>query len=92
VLIHAGDFTLLGLPKKVAEFNSFLKALPHQHKLVIAGNHDIPFDEANFSKLGPVFGLPCDIDPKAVKALLTDCTYLEDESVTIEGTSYDPVA
>ena len=44
VLIHAGDFTYEGTPKQVSKFCTQLKSLSHPTKIVIAGNHDIPFD------------------------------------------------
>ena len=32
VLVHAGDFTNIGLPKDVEKFRKFLDSLPHPHK------------------------------------------------------------
>ena len=44
VLIHAGDFTRRGTVDEVRKFNSFLKSLTNiKEKVVIAGNHEIPF-------------------------------------------------
>ena len=48
VLVHAGDFSNVGLEKDVISFNRWLGELPHAHKVVIAGNHDIPFDAENY--------------------------------------------
>jgi hypothetical protein len=45
ILIHAGDFSYTGLQKEVDEFCTFLDALPHRTKIVIAGNHDISLHE-----------------------------------------------
>jgi len=44
VFIHAGDFTRAGNPSEVREFNSWIGKLPHKHKIVIAGNHELSFD------------------------------------------------
>lgn len=44
IFIHAGDFTACGGEEEVKEFNEFLGQLPHEHKLVIAGNHELSFD------------------------------------------------
>lgn len=44
VLIHAGDFTRCGHMSEVRQFNKWLGTLPHKHKIVIAGNHEISFD------------------------------------------------
>lgn len=42
VLVFAGDFTSSGRGNntETSEFNSWLHSLPHQHKLVVAGNHE----------------------------------------------------
>lgn len=44
ILIHAGDFTRCGHVAEVKEFNEWLAAQPHKHKIVIAGNHELSFD------------------------------------------------
>uniref|UniRef100_A0A336LFB0 CSON010335 protein n=1 Tax=Culicoides sonorensis TaxID=179676 RepID=A0A336LFB0_CULSO len=44
IFIHAGDFTRCGGKDEIIEFNQFLETLPHKHKLVIAGNHELSFD------------------------------------------------
>jgi len=69
VFIHAGDFTGRGQLEQVRAFNSWLGELPHKHKIVIAGNHELEWDS----------------DSKDLKSELTNCTYLEDSSVEIHG-------
>lgn len=69
VLIHAGDLTERGTRQSVAEVAGFLRALPHRHKIVIAGNHDFLFQE----------------EPGLARALMKGLTYLQDEEVTIDG-------
>ncbi|CAG9821779.1 unnamed protein product [Phaedon cochleariae] len=44
IFIHAGDFTKCGQKQEVIEFNDWLGTLPHKHKIVIAGNHELSFD------------------------------------------------
>ncbi|XP_014210072.1 metallophosphoesterase domain-containing protein 1 [Copidosoma floridanum] len=44
VFIHAGDFTKCGSLKEVIDFNNWIGKLPHKHKVVIAGNHELSFD------------------------------------------------
>ena len=51
VLIHAGDFTRCGNLQEVREFNKWLETLPHKHKLVIAGNHELSFDPEIHKKI-----------------------------------------
>eukprot|EP00033_Pygsuia_biforma_P001999 GCRY01002224.1.p1 GENE.GCRY01002224.1~~GCRY01002224.1.p1 ORF type:complete len:203 (-),score=27.10 GCRY01002224.1:1376-1984(-) len=87
VLLHAGDFTNIGEPKDVKSFNSFLEDFPHTEKFVIAGNHDLVFDEEQYAVLAMRYhqnrGGP--FDPAAAKRLLTSCCYLENEAAHIGG-------
>jgi len=69
VLIHAGDFTKRGSKDDVRDFNAWLGTLPHEYKLVIAGNHDFWLYRNQ---------------AKAQKAL-SNCVYLQDSFVNIEG-------
>ncbi len=69
VFIHAGDFTDLGEGDDIVLFNEFLGTLPHKHKIVIAGNHEGTFEW----------------HPKESRRLLTNCIYLEDSEVSING-------
>eukprot|EP00128_Syssomonas_multiformis_P009588 Colp12_sorted_trinity150504_noHs@30605 len=85
VLLHAGDFTQEGKQKDVEAFNEWLGKLPHKHKIVIAGNHDISFDEGAYPNLWRRFGHKTMADPKKLKASLTNCTYLEDSGCIVEG-------
>ena len=43
--MHAGDFTRCGHLQEVRDFNNWLGTLPHKHKIVIAGNHELSFDQ-----------------------------------------------
>lgn len=45
VLVHAGDMTNRGTFNEIARFGAELRALPHKHKVVIAGNHDFFFEK-----------------------------------------------
>ena len=67
VLLHAGDFTKKGTPQQVSHFNKFLQSLPHEHKVVIAGNHDLLFDLENWDRLRERFMLPKTIDVVSFK-------------------------
>ncbi len=69
VLLHAGDFTMIGRPEKIIDFTAFLESLPHKYKVVIAGNHDLLFEK----------------QPAVAQNLLRNCIYLEDSFVEIEG-------
>jgi predicted phosphodiesterase len=72
ILIHAGDLTRHGTLVDVLEFNDYLGTLPHPHKIVIAGNHDFCFEN----------------DRGACEELLTNCIYLQDQEVIIDGVKF----
>jgi predicted phosphohydrolase len=70
VLIHAGDVCAYGLMEEVVRTMHWLARQPHRHKVLIAGNHDWPFE----------------LSGDAVRALVPPgVTYLQDSGVTIEG-------
>jgi Icc-related predicted phosphoesterase len=69
ILLFAGDMCGRGRLEEVREFGSWLAALPHKHKIVIAGNHDWPFER----------------EPEEARKALGDVIYLQDQQVTIEG-------
>ncbi|MBP6839688.1 MAG: metallophosphoesterase [Kofleriaceae bacterium] len=71
VLVHAGDLTARGTLPQLRAVADWLAALPHRHKVVIAGNHDFALQR----------------QPGPARALFTDAglTYLEDEEVTLDG-------
>lgn len=89
VLLHAGDFTLHGAPGEVRDFNEWLGTLPHKHKVVVGGNHDLTFDEdwyeANTEDWLRKTGEAEKADCSEVQKLLSNCTYLRDELLEVEG-------
>lgn len=71
ILIFAGDMSDCRTDRGVADFNNFLKTLPHPHKIVVGGNHDHQLAG----------------DAARAKSLLNAATYLQDEMVVIDGIS-----
>jgi Icc-related predicted phosphoesterase len=74
VLIHAGDITDFFAPpgqslEMLKDFNAWLGGLPHRHKLVVAGNHELVFQE----------------EPKKARMLLSYARYLENSGIELEG-------
>lgn len=68
VLVHAGDATLGGTAAEVEAFAEWFRALPHRHKLFVAGNHDRLFEDA----------------PEEAQSLLGDgIVYLQDAATTV---------
>ncbi|MFZ5774162.1 MAG: metallophosphoesterase family protein [Thermodesulfobacteriota bacterium] len=69
ILIFAGDMTHCRTARDVAEFNNFLKSLPHRQKIVVAGNHDHMLAR----------------HPEKARQLLSNAVYLQDELVVVAG-------
>ena len=57
--------------------------------MVIAGNHDLTMDLEHYDELRVRFHHGDKFDARALKAeLMSACTYLEDEAVTISGVKF----
>ena len=69
LLIHAGDGTINGTDAEFTEFALWIRALPHRHKVLIAGNHDWLFQTR----------------PEAARRMFDGVHYLQDSSIVIEG-------
>ena len=84
IIIHAGDFSNIGLLQEVRKFNNWIGSLPHTHKIVIAGNHELSFDADTICQV-----LPDDSDDtitvEKMKKELKNCTYLQDSGVELYG-------
>eukprot|EP00117_Sycon_ciliatum_P044995 scpid86193/ scgid2541/ Metallophosphoesterase domain-containing protein 1; Adult brain protein 239 len=91
VLLHAGDFSHFGRRREVQDVNDFFAQLPHEHKVVIAGNHDLTFDAAGRERFlsNSYLTRECSSlrkhDCATIKSMLTECVYVEDEEVTVRG-------
>lgn len=97
VLLHAGDFSNTGELEQIESLSRWLESYPAEHKVVIAGNHDVTFDakwysvpqnQARFHRSQPYDVAKC-------RAALAGCTYLEDSAVqvcgyTIYGSPWQP--
>jgi predicted phosphodiesterase len=71
VLVHAGDFTRHRRDQyqDTTDFSDWLGSLPHAHKIVIAGNHDVGFER----------------QPEILPGLLKHCLYLQDKAALVMG-------
>lgn len=99
VFLHCGDFTDYGTVEEVKKFNEFLGRLPHRHKIVIAGNHEMTFDENVLPMTGEVRDHRRMTQSLLLKnrneltsrglthmsQLLTNCIYLQDSMTTVHG-------
>lgn len=73
VLIHCGDFSGLGKERELRKFNTWMGSLPHEHKLAIAGNHELTLDSSSRHHF---------------ESLFTNFTYVRDESINIKGYNF----
>ncbi len=83
VLLVAGDICSYGSLEDIEDFGTWLLDQPCRHKIVIAGNHDEPFQSNNDSAL------------QALTRVDSNITYLEDsfvkiEEITFYGTPWTP--
>lgn len=75
LLIHAGDITWNGHKRPLQDFNDWLGGLPHKHKIVIPGNHDLTFDPEKATEE----------TVKAAISTITNATLLINNSTVVEG-------
>lgn len=73
-------------------FFFFLGSLPYEYKIVIAGNHELTFDQEFMADLIKqdfyYFPSVSKLKPESyenVQSLLTNCIYLQDSEVTVRG-------
>lgn len=72
VFIHCGDFCASGHTGDVARFGDWLARLPHKHKIVVAGNHDLVLE----------------LKPAAAALLGAGVNYLFDSGVLIDNVKF----
>ena len=75
VLIHSGDFAGNGSFSEFKDFCAWLGALPHKHKIVVAGNHDRRLESTNTRD-------------KSIAIISEVATYLQDSSIVIDSVKF----
>ena len=102
VFVHAGDLCRGGDLDELREAAAWIAALPHRHKIVVAGNHDwslAPCDPRPRALCracrargapAPAPGAPCTGDPAAAREALAGAgvTYLEDAGATLDDVRF----
>lgn len=73
VLVHAGDMLRRGSFEELERFAAWLSRQPHRHVVVVAGNHDVCFEQDR---------------ARAVATLGPRVHYLQDCSVTIDRVTF----
>lgn len=71
VLVHAGDLTRRGTLEEFRDFRRWLDDLPHDHKLVVPGNHDFCLEDPDRREL--------------ILSEVTGARLLVDEAVELNG-------
>ena len=77
ILIHCGDFCSHGQYIDALRFVNWFGTHPHKHKIFIAGNHDLYFEQGN----------PSDID-SFLRTMPAGMHYLQDSGVELEGLKF----
>lgn len=73
IFLFAGDMSFFNNSRQhYVDFNNWLGTLPYKHKIIVAGNHDVLFQR----------------DPNLARSLVTNCTYLQDEEIIVEGLKF----
>jgi len=80
LLIHAGDFCGYGNLSEMQAFNEWMGILPHEHKVVVAGNHDIICE-----KFIPNNRYDYVVSRTRISELTSNFVYLMDSFVMVEG-------
>mmetsp|Transcript_26594 Transcript_26594/g.41413 ORF Transcript_26594/g.41413 Transcript_26594/m.41413 type:complete len:228 (-) Transcript_26594:30-713(-) len=95
ILIHGGDFSNTGETEQIEDLAKWLKELNNvKHKIIIAGNHDLTFDVAEYDrKLAKAFHRFKTFDVQETRAHLVNAKkdgiyYLEDEAFELEGLTF----
>jgi hypothetical protein len=94
LLIHAGDLTNTGTVKELQTQIAWIAALPHKHKIVIAGNHDTFLDPVSRQTLAPEDRIG-EIDWQGVTYLQCTSTTLvfpeQGRNLTVYGSPHVPL-
>ena len=88
VLLHAGDFTNTGEVDQIESLVRWLAAYPAEHRVVIAGNHDLTLDPKYYliqEGWRRFHSAPLDCDRARAVLEEFDCIYLQDEQVEVRG-------
>lgn len=81
VLVHCGDFTWTGAYWEVWRFVHWLEQQPATHKVVIAGNHELTFDDTGGEYNSRARNLLSESPDKSIH-------YLQDGGITIDGIKF----
>lgn len=78
VFIHAGDFSMKASTEYLCSFSSWVNKLPHKHKIIIAGNHDMACEQMGRLQTKEIFS----------PAIYLDHEYCQIDDVMFFGSPY----
>lgn len=96
ILVHSGDFmnrktAVVGDVEAILlDMNAFFGALPHKHKVFVAGNHEYCFVDLGKGEQSPSASVMSTVARRyksagEISSILSNCIYLQDAEVTLEG-------
>ncbi len=63
VFVHCGDHSVfVGTQKETLAFLRWVQRLPHKHKIIIPGNHDLWCPTVNMREVAEPYGIHCLVD------------------------------
>lgn len=63
VFIHCGDHSVLeGTERETRAFLKWVKSLPHSHKIIVPGNHDLWCETVDMKEIAGSYGVHCLVD------------------------------
>ncbi|KAG5928086.1 hypothetical protein E4U42_001290, partial [Claviceps africana] len=93
VFIHAGDLTQSGSQGELEAALSWIRSLPHQHKIVVAGNHDLLLDPTCDGSSGRTEAQRQELDWSGIVYLqneLRTLSFSNGRRVTVYGSPLSP--
>ena len=85
ILVHAGDMTVNGTFSELQAQLNWMNGLPHTHKMVIAGNHDLLLDQTFYQRYpNQRLAGPHNDEKKLNELSWGNITYLNRSSATLD--------
>ena len=86
ILIDCGDLTFKGSKMHIQEYSTKINSLPHKHKIIIGGNHDLCLDEERRHILELMHKDELkDFSYAEAMGMLKNCIYLKSTGISLYG-------
>ncbi|MHA2066686.1 MAG: metallophosphatase domain-containing protein [Candidatus Thorarchaeota archaeon] len=90
LLIHAGDFSMMGYDREVSEFKDWFSGLPHKHKIAICGNHEVGLEGLSASEIRSRLALDDKIGSDYLHGYSTKIQISYNRSILLWGGPWQP--